>query len=537
MLVGDHQQYTATGNYSDNSQSDLTNSVTWSTSAPSLASISSSGLATALDAGSVMVNASMGSVSGTSQLTITPHVAQLTSITVTPTTALLSVGGHQQYTATGNYSDNSQSDLTNGVTWSSSVPSLASISSSGLATALAPGSVVIQAALGSINGTAQLIVNGPNGGGSSTGSTGIIEINYKGSTVDAAYQPYSGSTASVQVVNLDSDTSDSALIASIPMPANYVPSATAADQNTMKVLVISYLTPDVQVIDANTNTVIHTYTAPVVGTAKFSGGSCGICGALFNPSNDLALLNTAQGYYTLDVSTGTFTQLVSSLAAENFALDSTAQWIVNPTYDQSQQYHSEVQIIDLKKNSISTNAGLGLDEPDAAAVDLNTGVAVVVDEDGAKQTFINLNKLTASYGAWGAPTQLYNIPGCVGKEMTMMSIDSTIHALFSSEEFGSCVGLEVLTGTPPSGTPPTPTTYAWGHMPQTPDSNTWMNGGDPHGLAVFASAIDGKHYGFLVNAAQNWIAKVDLNGVLGAAPQQDGSVDLTPYVIYLPTTH
>lgn len=121
--------------------------------------------------------------------------------------------------------------------------------------------------------------------------------------------------------------------------------------------------------------------------------------------------------------------------------------------------------------------------------------------------------------------------------MTMMSIDSGIHALFSSEEFGSCLAVEALTAAPPAGTPPNPAAYAWGHMPNTPDSNSWMNGGDPHGLAVFSSAIDGKHYGFLVEAAQNWIAKVDLNGVLGASPQQDGSVDLTPYVVYLPTTH
>lgn len=75
-----------------------------------------------------------------------------------------------------------------------------------------------------------------------------------------------------------------------------------------------------------------------------------------------------------------------------------SQLIINPTTGQDQQYSAEVQILDIKHNSISTNAGLQIDEPDAAAVDLNTGLAVVVDEDGAKQTLINLNKLVASYG-------------------------------------------------------------------------------------------------------------------------------------------
>ena len=180
LLVGDHQQYLATGIYSDNSQKDLTNSVTWSSPAPTLASVSSSGLATALGAGSAVIQASLGSVTGTSQLTIAVVTVDLTSITVAPPGVFLPVGGKQQYSATGTYSDGSHQDLTNSATWSSSAPTLASISSSGLATALAPGSAVIQATVGSVSGTGQLTVSSSNGGSSSTGSETVEKLAESG---------------------------------------------------------------------------------------------------------------------------------------------------------------------------------------------------------------------------------------------------------------------------------------------------------------------------------------------------------------------
>ncbi|MGB8887736.1 MAG: Ig-like domain-containing protein [Candidatus Korobacteraceae bacterium] len=82
----------------------------------------------------------------------------LTSIGVTPVNPLIAVGSPQQFTATGTYSDGSHQDLTNSATWTSSIPSVATISSTGLATGAAPGSTTIQAALGAINGSTSLTV-------------------------------------------------------------------------------------------------------------------------------------------------------------------------------------------------------------------------------------------------------------------------------------------------------------------------------------------------------------------------------------------
>jgi hypothetical protein len=82
----------------------------------------------------------------------------LVSIAVTPTSPSIAVGTKQQFTATGTYSDGSKQDLTNSATWTSSVPSVATISSTGLATGIAAGSTTIQAAVGSINGSTGLTV-------------------------------------------------------------------------------------------------------------------------------------------------------------------------------------------------------------------------------------------------------------------------------------------------------------------------------------------------------------------------------------------
>jgi uncharacterized protein YjdB len=104
------QQFTATGTYSDSSTADLTSTATWSSSDTSLATISSSGLATGVAVGSATITATSGSVSGTAALTVDasrPTGPTLSSIAVTPSNPSVAVNATQQFTATGTYSDSS----------------------------------------------------------------------------------------------------------------------------------------------------------------------------------------------------------------------------------------------------------------------------------------------------------------------------------------------------------------------------------------------------------------------------------------------
>ncbi len=162
--LGTTKQFTATGIFSDDTVQDLTQQVTWNSSAGSVASMSnatgSKGLATLSGVGSATVSATLDGVTGNTNLTVTSAV--LVSIQVTPTNPSIPKGTVQQFIATGIYSDHSTQDLTAQALWSSSSTSIATISntagSSGLATSLAAGSAVISAALNTISGTTTLTV-------------------------------------------------------------------------------------------------------------------------------------------------------------------------------------------------------------------------------------------------------------------------------------------------------------------------------------------------------------------------------------------
>jgi uncharacterized protein YjdB len=157
LAKGLNDQFTATGTYSDNSTQNITNSVNWVSLTPGVATISGAGLAKGVGIGSSTIQATSGSVTGSTVLTVT--AATLTSIAVTPVNPAIAIAATQQFAATGTYSDSSTQVITNSVTWSSSKPSVATISAAGLATGVAGGSSTIQAASGSVSGSTTLTVN------------------------------------------------------------------------------------------------------------------------------------------------------------------------------------------------------------------------------------------------------------------------------------------------------------------------------------------------------------------------------------------
>ena len=82
IVAGTTQQFTATGTYSDSSTADLTGSVTWASDTSAAATINAGGLATGVAAGTSTISATLGPVSGSTMLTVTP-VTHTISGTVT----------------------------------------------------------------------------------------------------------------------------------------------------------------------------------------------------------------------------------------------------------------------------------------------------------------------------------------------------------------------------------------------------------------------------------------------------------------------
>jgi hypothetical protein len=151
------EQFTATGTFSDTSTANLTGSVTWTSGTPTVASvISNTGFANTFEVGSTVITATLGSVSGSTTLTVTP--AALESIAIKPNPVTTGVGIHLQLTAMGTYSDGTTQSVTV-ASWTSDKPSVATIgATTGVVTGVSTGSATISANIGAVTGTAPLSI-------------------------------------------------------------------------------------------------------------------------------------------------------------------------------------------------------------------------------------------------------------------------------------------------------------------------------------------------------------------------------------------
>ena len=479
---------------------------------------------------------STGALSGPLSFTITSPQNSIPSLT-TVSPATVSVGTFTLSLTGTNFLPTSQVFF--GTTQlSTQFVSSTQLTATGTATTSQVGSVLVT------------VVNPPPGGGtsnsqlvtvvntstSSSGSTGILTETVNGQTVDVAYvpQPFQSTIA---VVNVDSISPTTALVTTIPLPSGYQPNATAVNPATSVVVVISYGSPVMYLIDAKQNTLLGNFTVPVTAFAGYSGGSCQICGVVIDAASNNAILDTAQGTMLFNLNTNQFGKSFPNLAAENFAYNPNTQTALLPTYDQSS--FAGLQTLNLSTGlvaQLSTSVGA---EPDSATIDLTTGLAVVPDENTATEYIVNMQQATYSGITFTAPSSSFvvNAPVCA-PFWTLASIENVSHLLFLGTEFDGCLGAAPLPASAVPGAPPTPASLTWGRMPNAPDGNSWNNGADPHGIAVFTSVVDGKAYGFLVDSNGPWVAKIDLKGLAGAAPLTNGSpnqVDPTPFVTFLRT--
>ncbi|WP_406697341.1 Ig-like domain-containing protein [Singulisphaera sp. Ch08] len=159
LAKGLSQQFIATGTYSDQSTRDLTTQVVWASSTQATATINAGGLASGAGLGTSTITATLGSVVGTTDLTVTAPV--VVSIAVTPANPSLAKGLSQQFTATGTYSDQTTQDLTAQVIWASSTQATATINAGGLASGAGLGTSTITAMLGGVSGSSVLTVTAP----------------------------------------------------------------------------------------------------------------------------------------------------------------------------------------------------------------------------------------------------------------------------------------------------------------------------------------------------------------------------------------
>jgi uncharacterized protein YjdB len=156
--VGQTAQYTAIGSSQVGSgipsASNISSSVTWSVTNPSVATISATGLATAIGGGYTQITAESGGVTATSDMTVNvpanttgPTAVTITSISVIPNAqSVTSAGQTSQFIAIGTTSTGSTVNLTGQAIWTTSSTQIATIgATTGLATAVGQGTAAITA--------------------------------------------------------------------------------------------------------------------------------------------------------------------------------------------------------------------------------------------------------------------------------------------------------------------------------------------------------------------------------------------------------
>lgn len=129
----------------------------WTSTDATIVAVEGDGTVRAVSPGVARVRATLDGVSGEAEVTVQPQPA---SIVVDPPTAQLpALGATAQFAASARDRNNNPVAVPPAqFAWSSSAPLIVSVSPSGLATAEAPGSAQVRAALGTLTGQAQVLV-------------------------------------------------------------------------------------------------------------------------------------------------------------------------------------------------------------------------------------------------------------------------------------------------------------------------------------------------------------------------------------------
>jgi uncharacterized protein YjdB len=176
VAAGQTVQFTATGtighgNNHPSTTQNVTNQATWTSSAPSVATINAAGVATGVSAGTTTITASLngftGNVGATATLTVTAAgsgngtITGITGISVIPGAQAVAIPGQtSQFIAIGTTAAGTTVDLTTQVSWRSSSVGIGVIGgANGLATAVSQGTTTITA-----------LYTNPGGGSAITGT-------------------------------------------------------------------------------------------------------------------------------------------------------------------------------------------------------------------------------------------------------------------------------------------------------------------------------------------------------------------------------
>jgi len=147
LKINDTFQLIATGTFSDISNVNISDQVNWVSSDTNVFTVSNTGLIAAVSAGSATITATLNTQSANTSAT----AIDLVEISISPASVTLAIDSFQNFVATGKYSDNSTEDLTTSVSWSTDDLVKATITSTGILTAVSAGTSQVTASINSLS--------------------------------------------------------------------------------------------------------------------------------------------------------------------------------------------------------------------------------------------------------------------------------------------------------------------------------------------------------------------------------------------------
>ncbi|MBV8673158.1 MAG: Ig-like domain-containing protein, partial [Acidobacteriaceae bacterium] len=326
----------------------------------------------------------------------------LTGITIQPSTGntIVVPGVSAQFKAIGFYTESGHAtvsqDITSQVTWSSTIPDVASINSSGLATGVAPGTTSIIAsipgAFGNLTATSNIVVNDPTGsGGSGTTTRTLTSV-----TVIPGSQTLNVTGQSAQLIAMGS----------------YTVSPTSSDLTNK----VSWVSSDTSVAQVSRSGLV---TAMGTGTATIS--------ALATAPDGSQLSGSAAISVTSGQNARTLTALNITPGSQTLPLNQTADFLVIGSYNTSPvsadlttsaTWRSSDTSVATVSAGVVTAVGPGTaaitaeaNATDGSVITTSGTVTVVASTSGTTRTLTSLSiiPLTQTVGAVGETGQFLAI--------------------------------------------------------------------------------------------------------------------------------
>lgn len=211
-------------------------------------------------------------------------------VQVSPPAQSLAVGQTAQFTAIGTYGSANHrktQNVTNAVTWASTTPSVATVSSTGLVTALAGGTTTITANTtaytGPVSSSAAITVTGSGGGGGTGGS--ILSLTIIPSSITVGNLQDTGQFLAIGTFSTSPyvrDLTNSPTLTWISAAPSVFPvnNATSGNLGTTAGIVTAYgtgsgaITAEAKNSDGTIQTATATFSCPLILPTPTNPGSC-----------------------------------------------------------------------------------------------------------------------------------------------------------------------------------------------------------------------------------------------------------------------